>query len=44
MKQKSMSLVEFHKRFVSDEACMEPLFWLRWPDGDTYPMCARRRC
>ena len=37
MQQESMSLVEFQRRFVSDEACMEHLFRLRWPDGYTCP-------
>lgn len=33
MQQESMSLVEFQRRFGSDEACMEHLFKLRWPEG-----------
>ena len=44
MQQESMSLVEFQRRFVSDEACMEHLLSLRWPDGYTCPRCGHRRC
>ncbi|MGC8605312.1 MAG: IS1595 family transposase [Desulfomonilaceae bacterium] len=44
MQQESMSLVEFQKRFVNDEACMAHLFRLRWPDGYTCPRCGHRRC
>ena len=44
MQQESMSLVEFQRRFVSEEACMEHLFRLRWPDGYTCPRCGHRRC
>jgi transposase-like protein len=43
MQQESMSLVEFQSRFVSDEACMEHLFKLRWPDGYRCPRCGHRR-
>ena len=31
MKQKSMSLIEFQKKFSTEEACQEHLFHMRWP-------------
>lgn len=34
------TLLEFERRFASEEACREYLFTLRWPDGFVCPRCA----
>ncbi|UCG65959.1 MAG: transposase [Deltaproteobacteria bacterium] len=39
MQQKPMSLIEFQKKFVTEKACHEHLFRLRWPDGHLCPRC-----
>lgn len=39
MQQKSMSLIEFQRKFATEKACQEHLFRLRWPDGYTCPRC-----
>ena len=39
MQQESVSLVEFQRRFATEEACMEHLFKLRWPEGYHCPRC-----
>ena len=33
------TLMEFEKRFFSEEACREYLFQLRWPNGFVCPHC-----
>jgi len=40
MKQNSMSLIEFQKKFSTEEACQEHLFHMRWPNGYQCPRCA----
>jgi transposase-like protein len=40
MKQESMSLIEFQKKFSTEEACQEHLFQVRWPNGYQCPRCA----
>ena len=37
------ALLEFERRFASEEACHEYLFRIRWPDGFTCPRCAERK-
>ena len=37
---KSMSLIEFQKKFSTEEACQEHLFHMRWPNGYQCPRCA----
>jgi len=37
------TLLEFERRFASEEACREYLFRLRWPDGFSCPRCANRK-
>jgi len=37
------TLLEFERRFASEEACREYLIRLRWPDGFTCPRCAERK-
>lgn len=39
MKQKPMSLIEFQKKFSTEEACQEHLFHIRWPNGYHCPRC-----
>ena len=43
MKQLPLDLIEFQKRFSTEEACIEHLFKLRWPDGYTCPRCGHRQ-
>lgn len=40
MQQKSTSLIEFQKKFATEEVCLEHLFRLRWPDGYRCPRCS----
>jgi transposase-like protein len=44
MQQESMSLVEFQRKFATEEACMEHLFKLRWPEGYRCPRCGHGSC
>jgi transposase-like protein len=39
MQQEPLNLVEFQRRFSSEESCMEHLFALRWPGGYRCPRC-----
>jgi len=39
MQQESLSLIEFMKRFQTEEECRERLFRLRWPKGFVCPRC-----
>ncbi len=41
MQQESMSLIEFQKKFSTEEACQEHLFHMRWPNCYQCPRCAR---
>jgi transposase-like protein len=34
-----MSLLDFQKRFATDEACTQHLFKVQWPDGFVCPKC-----
>ena len=40
MQQESLNLIEFMKRFQTDEQCREFLFKLRWPNGFACPKCS----
>jgi transposase-like protein/ribosomal protein L37AE/L43A len=42
MQQESLNMVEFMKRFQTEEQCREALFKLRWPDGFVCPICGHR--
>lgn len=42
-KFKSLSLFEFQQRFPDDEACMDYLTELKWPDGFVCPKCGHTR-
>jgi len=37
------TLLEFEKRFSTENACREYLFRLRWPDGFTCPRCGAQK-
>ena len=39
MQQERLNLVEFQRKFATEEACMEHLFKLRWPEGYHCPRC-----
>jgi len=39
MQQKSLSLMQFQKRFGTEKACQKNLFRMRWPQGFRYPRC-----
>lgn len=43
MKQERLSLIEFQGRFATEEACVEHLFKLRWPEGYRCPRCGHTR-
>lgn len=38
-KQESINLLQFQKRFTTEEACQEHLFKLKWPEGYRCPKC-----
>jgi transposase-like protein len=38
-KQKTMTLLEFQKKFSTEKACQEHLFTIRWPNGFVCPKC-----
>ena len=42
MKQAPLDLIEFQKKFSTEEACIEHLFKLRWPAGYVCPRCGHR--
>ena len=42
MRQDSINLIEFQKKFSTEEACREHLFKLRWPSGYSCPRCEHR--
>ncbi len=44
MQQQSLDLLEFQQRFATEDACIEHLFKLRWPDGYVCPRCGHRQC
>jgi transposase-like protein len=37
--QESMNILDFQKKFASDDACRDHLFKIRWPDGLACPEC-----
>lgn len=38
-KQESIGLIEFQRRFATEEACHEQLFLMKWPPGFKCPEC-----
>jgi transposase-like protein len=43
MEDYARTLMEFERRFATDQACREYLFALRWPEGFVCPRCGGRR-
>jgi hypothetical protein len=43
MKMSEISLLEWQKRFETEEACAAALVRVRWPEGFTCPVCAGRK-
>jgi len=43
MEDYARTLAELEKRFATEEACVQYLFALRWPDGFVCPRCAGRK-
>ena len=39
MQQKTLSLLQFQKKFGTEKACQKQLFRLRWPEGFKCPRC-----
>jgi len=39
VKQQQLTLMEFQRRFATEEACVDHLFQLRWPEGYQCPRC-----
>jgi transposase-like protein len=39
MQQTEMNLLEFQKRFFTEQACHEHLYQIRWPSGYKCPRC-----
>lgn len=37
------TIIEFEKRFATEEACKQYLYQLRWPDGFCCPRCGNQR-
>lgn len=43
MKMPTISLLEWQKRFGTEQACIETLIKVRWPDGFICPECSSRK-
>ena len=41
MQQKTLSLLQFQKKFGTEKACQKQLFRLRWPEGFKCPRCGQ---
>ena len=41
MQQKTLSLLQFQKKFGTEKACQKQLFRLRWPQGFKCPRCGQ---
>ena len=41
--QKGLSLIEFNRRYGTDEQCHAALIAIRWPDGFVCPHCKGRK-
>ena len=39
MRQESINLIDFQRKFSTEEACEEHLFLMRWPEGYRCPRC-----
>lgn len=38
------TMIEFEQRFITEDACREYLYQMRWPDGFICPRCGRQKC
>lgn len=38
------TMIEFAQRFMSEEACREYIYQMRWPDGFICPRCGYQKC
>lgn len=43
MKMPEISLIEWQQRFGTEEACIDTLFRVRWPDGFICPECGTKK-
>ena len=43
-KQEAMTLLEFQEKFSTEEACLEHLRRMKWPEGFVCPRCGHDRC
>ena len=43
MQQKTLSLLQFQKKFGNEKACQKQLFRLRWPEDFKCPRCVKRK-
>lgn len=43
-KKKMLSFTQFIKRFPDENACMEYLYKVKWPEGFVCPVCGCRHC
>jgi transposase-like protein len=43
MQQEPIDLLELQNKFGTEEACLDHLFRLRWPEGYTCPRCGSKR-
>ena len=43
-KQEAMTLLEFQEKFSTEEACLEHLRKMKWPEGFVCPRCGHDRC
>ena len=37
--QESIDILEFQRRFATDDACRDHLYKIRWPEGPTRAKC-----
>ena len=40
--QEEMNILEFRRRFATDEDCRDHLYRIRWPEGPTCDKCGGR--
>ena len=38
------TMIEFEQRFISEDACREYLYQMRWPDGFVCSRCGHKKC
>ena len=42
--QEGMTFLEFQERFATEDACLEHLFRMKWPEGFHCPRCGHEHC